>query len=230
MTDASEDLKFTLKVMFDKKNKKVLFAESHYHFADFLLSFLSLPLGRIIRVLNDHYGEKAPAIGSLSNLYRSLAGVDNAGFVSEDAKKILLNPRSPFEVEYKKLKLRITRPQYTQYFECRSCGQSTHSISMYCDQAICIRCPSGHISTIGESIRLPKVYSEGVFAAERASFIISDDLQIFPNVIGIFQIISILGITNMDEAESIDVNIGFNEVIILDSFSIVSFSFCFCLT
>ncbi|KAG6419573.1 hypothetical protein SASPL_121795 [Salvia splendens] len=146
MTDASKDFKFTLKVMIDKKKKKVLFAESDCQFVDVLLSFLTLPLGRIIRALSDHYVEKAPTIGSLSNLYRSLACADNAYFVTEDAKKLLLNPRSPFEVEYGKLK-----------------------------PSIC-------------------------------------------------QIVSLLGITNMDEAEAFDVKIGFNQALSILKASLTSTS------
>ena len=225
MTDASKDFKFTLKVMIDKKKEKVLFAESDCQFVDVLLSFLTLPLGRIIKALNEHY-VNAPIIGSLTNLYRSLAGIDNADFVTDDAKEILLNPRSPFEAEYGMLKLSITDSQPTKYLRC-ACGNSSHTVSIYYDQVKCQKCPSSYVVKIDLPIKESKV-CEGVFTANRSSFIISDDLQIFPSVTGICHIVSLLGITNMDEAEAFDVKIGFNQVI-LDSLFIVSFNFCVCL-
>ncbi|XP_041989867.1 uncharacterized protein LOC121741227 [Salvia splendens] len=220
MSNASEDFKFTLKVMIDKKKKKVFFAESDRQFVDILLSFLSLPMGRILKALNDHFGQKAPAIGGLTNLYRSLACTDNADFVSNDAKNLLLNPRSPFEVECGMLKPSLIDFQPTKYFHCRNCNFGTHSVSIYYDQAVC---QYSHITTTTvEPKKVPKAAFEGVFAADRASFIISDDLKIFPSVLGIFQITSLLGITNMDEAESIEVMIGFNEILSLLKASFIS--------
>ncbi|XP_042068527.1 uncharacterized protein LOC121811692 [Salvia splendens] len=217
MTNASEDFKFTLKVMIDEKKKKVLFAESDCQFVDILLSFLTLPMGRIVKVLNDHFGQKAPAIGSLTNLYHSLACADNADFVSNDAKNLLLNPRSPFEVECGMLKLSLTDFQPTKYFHCGPCSFGTHSVSIYYDQADClIHTVYGRTTTTtDEPKKVAKAAFEGVFAADRASFIISDDLRIFPSAMGIFQIASVLGIANMDKAESIDVNIGLKEILTL---------------
>lgn len=54
--------------------------------------------------------------------------------------------------------------------------------------------------------------TKGVFTSHRASFVISDDLQILPNMAGMFQIFTILGITDIDGAEPATVTIGLNEV------------------
>ncbi|XP_041991596.1 uncharacterized protein LOC121742505 [Salvia splendens] len=118
------------------------------------------------------------------------------------------------------LKQSITESQPAKYFYCYVCGREAHSVSIYHGQANCLRHTT--CDKKDEPKKVPKAASEGVFAADRASFIISDDLEIFPSVIGIFQIISILGITNIDEAESIDVKIGFNEILSLLKGSFVS--------
>ncbi|KAK4401659.1 hypothetical protein Sango_0906600 [Sesamum angolense] len=47
----SEDVKFSLRVMMNKEENKVLYAEVGSSFADVLLSFLTLPLGTIVRLL-----------------------------------------------------------------------------------------------------------------------------------------------------------------------------------
>ncbi|XP_047940788.1 uncharacterized protein LOC125188092 [Salvia hispanica] len=225
MTNAGEDFKFTLKVMIDKKENKMLFAESDCQFVDILLSFLSLPMGRIVKVLNDHFGQKAPVIGSLTNLYRSLACTDNADFVSIDAKNLLLNPRSPFEVECGMLKPSLIDFQPTKYFHCRQCRFGTHSVSIYYDEANCLKHElydriatttfNRMATTTDKPKNVAKAAFEGVFVADRASFIISDDLRIFPSAMGIFQIANVLGIANMDKAESIDVKIGLKEIVSL---------------
>ncbi|EYU34023.1 hypothetical protein MIMGU_mgv1a0195142mg, partial [Erythranthe guttata] len=70
--DANKDVSFSLKVMINKDKNKVLFALIDADFADVLLSFLTLPLGKIVKVLAKHYGEeedRAPVVGSLTSLY-----------------------------------------------------------------------------------------------------------------------------------------------------------------
>lgn len=47
MSDAKE-VKFSLKVLINKQKTKVLFAEAESDFSDVLLSFLTLPLGKIV--------------------------------------------------------------------------------------------------------------------------------------------------------------------------------------
>lgn len=222
MSDVSEDFKFTLKVMINKEKTKVLFAESDSHFVDVLLSFMTLPLGRVIKVLNNHYGEKAPSIGSLSHLYRTLEHFDNAQFVTQDAKEFLLNPRSSFEDEYKMLKLDFIDSQSSrQYFCCFNCRHVSHSVSIYYDQPRCQKC----LYLFIKELDVAEASSKGVFISDKASFIISDDLQIFHSATGLFRIISILGIHGIDEAHAIDVTIGLDEVIF---YSLLTCLFNFC--
>ncbi|XP_057777898.1 uncharacterized protein LOC130996617 [Salvia miltiorrhiza] len=63
---------------------------------------------------------------------------------------------------------------------------------------------------------------DGVFAIHKDSFIISDDLQIFPNEMGISGIVTIVGIADMDKAELIKVDLGFNEIMNLLKASLTS--------
>ncbi|KAL0422624.1 UNVERIFIED_CONTAM: hypothetical protein Slati_3285300 [Sesamum latifolium] len=66
----SEEVKFSVRVVMNKEENKVLFAEADSSFADVLLSFLTLPLGTIVRLLLKHYANEAPIVGSLSTLYQ----------------------------------------------------------------------------------------------------------------------------------------------------------------
>ena len=76
--------------------------------------------------------------------------------------------------------------------------------------------------------------SDGVWTKRTTYFTILDDLQIFPNEIGLVQIRTPLGVTDVHKAEVIQVNLGFNEVI-LDSLISIFFQYllsvlvsCFC--
>lgn len=112
MSDTTKNVEFSLKVMINKEKGKVLFAEAESHFVDILLSFLTLPLGRIIKLFEKQCGDESPTIGSLSHLYRSLAKLDNDSFLTEDAKETLLNPTSSFEAVYERLKLDFSDSLY----------------------------------------------------------------------------------------------------------------------
>lgn len=76
----SEEVKFSLKVVMNKEENKVLFAEVDSSLAEVLLSFLTLPLGTIVRLLVKHYANEPPSIGSLNTLYQGLVNLDSSNF------------------------------------------------------------------------------------------------------------------------------------------------------
>ncbi|XP_057793394.1 uncharacterized protein LOC131010016 [Salvia miltiorrhiza] len=226
MSDAKEGMKLSLKVITNKERNKVLFAEADNHFVDILLSFLTLPLGRVFKVLDNHRGDnEAVTIGSLSSLYHSVANLDSSLFVTEGAKEALLNPKSSFEDEHKRLKLDIAEFQPYEFFYCPSGCSIFLSESMYYDNAgQCLKCRYGFSSMKKEVVKkVPQAaFEDGVFTMYRSSFVISDDLQIFPNLTGLCQIFSILGIADTDEGEAIEVTIGLNEMLRLLKASLIS--------
>ncbi|KAL8474311.1 hypothetical protein ACS0TY_030952 [Phlomoides rotata] len=103
-TDAKED-ELCLKIFINKEKTKVLFAEAGSDFADVLLSFMMLPLGRIVKILERHYGDNAPTIGSLTTLYKGLSNPDTANLWTQYGKELLDNPRSLFD--FSDLKVRV---------------------------------------------------------------------------------------------------------------------------
>ncbi|KAL1566960.1 hypothetical protein AAHA92_02494 [Salvia divinorum] len=194
MSDAT---KFSLNVMINKDKNEVLFAEADNNFVDIVLNFLTLPLGRIIKVLHNH--EAAAGIGSLTNLYHSLQDLDSSYFLTEGAKKALLNPTSSSESEYNMLKVDITDSPPPEYFKCSKCPNSGKTANK--------RSETG---------------SGGVYTTHVSSFIISDDLRILPSDKGYSNTISFLRIRDSDKAETINVDFGFNEVIKLLKASLTS--------
>ncbi|KAG6419567.1 hypothetical protein SASPL_121789 [Salvia splendens] len=98
-------MSLSLKVMINQEKTKVLFAEANSDFINVLLSFLTIPLGKLVTVLQKH--NESAAIGSLTTLYKGLSELDSAHFSTLGAKEMLLNPRSSFRAECRKLGLML---------------------------------------------------------------------------------------------------------------------------
>ncbi|KAL3635469.1 hypothetical protein CASFOL_020016 [Castilleja foliolosa] len=110
-------VKFPLKVVLNKQKTKVLYAEVNSDLADVLLSFLTLPLGMIVRVLQKRDPELL--VGSITTLYKGLRYLDTVHFEKQSCKQMLLNPRTSSEAARHKLKLNIDdTDQPTMYFMC----------------------------------------------------------------------------------------------------------------
>lgn len=208
-----------LKLAMNKHGSKVMLAEVESDFADIMVSFLTRPIGAILRSLQHHYRDKPPRIGSLTTLYNSLASLSIDHFVTELAKEMVVNPRSPFEPEYRKMKLHIGCDD-DKYFTCENwtCPYPRYSnISMYYDVQKC-RCGKNLNRAVGFNEEEDSEAS-GVFMSSSASFVISDDLRLLPNdgVLSVVGTLRRLGIVGIDEFELRDVNIGYNEVIDFNS-------------
>lgn len=170
-----KEVELSLKFFINKEKRKVLFAEAGNDFADVLLSFLTLPLGKIVKILERKYGDKAPSIGSLTTLYNGLKSPDVINLWTKRGKEVLDNAVSMSEPSYLKISVDYT------------------DISIY---------------KFGEPYN-------GVFTPNSASFIICDDLRMFPNVSGsILQTLNKLGVDvkDMQLAETRNVTFGEKEV------------------
>lgn len=151
------EAKLHIKVVINKEKSKVLFAEAGSDFTNVLLSFLLLPLGTIVEVLEKHYGGNAPRFGSFNTLYKGIQNLDIIHFQTLASKRNLLVSTSCYDSESYKLRLKLN-------------------------------------STLPWSSGYERSY-DGVFTQSTASFIISDDLRVMPNVVGsIMKTLTSLGI------------------------------------
>ncbi|KAG6406250.1 hypothetical protein SASPL_133849 [Salvia splendens] len=105
-----KELKLHVTVFVDKERSKVLFAEASSAFVDVLLSFMLLPLGKILKVLEDHNAGEAAAIGSLTTLYRGIVNLGDVHFRTELEKQKLLSPASHYDTESEKLSVNVFKP------------------------------------------------------------------------------------------------------------------------
>ncbi|GMN23902.1 hypothetical protein TIFTF001_000318 [Ficus carica] len=166
----------SLKVLVDKKMNRVIYAESDEDFVDILFSFLTTPIGTIVRLTSN----QSPTLrmGSLNNLYTSVESIGAKYFRSQGRKAMLLSSRNWAESLCKKLKLNIDGDAAaTKHFLCRKLNCS-HRLLCHYEEAIC---------NCGAPMNRQKNLSEteskdhgGVFVKERTRFISSDDLLVMP--------------------------------------------------
>ncbi|XP_073062028.1 uncharacterized protein [Primulina eburnea] len=172
MSGAAQEFQFSLRVVLNQQETKVLYAAVSRDFVDVLLSFFTLPLGTIVRLLVRQHENEAPSLGSLTSLYKGLKDLDVTNFSWDVDRWLLLRPLNYFEVQCRKLRLRIddTNHDICRNFESERC---TKDVMYY---AKLIRCCGGSVNVV----ETPS--GGGVFVTSPQSFIITDDLKVFPDL------------------------------------------------
>ncbi|XP_027352208.1 uncharacterized protein LOC113863032 isoform X2 [Abrus precatorius] len=207
---SSDEQIHPLKVLVDKQTNKVLFAEADKDFVDVLLSFLTLPLGTIARLVAKESNIEAVRVGSLSSLYESVAHLEEEHLCTPTCKEMLLQPRNSMEAYCQQLRLNIDDTDPTKFFLCENleCNRKCKGlVSLFRNQ----RCSCGKLMN---TVLTPKnIILEKGFVKETATFIVSDDLYITPNVFGAsVNLFQKLGIEYMETVEEQIVDITKKEV------------------
>ncbi|TVU15919.1 hypothetical protein EJB05_39463, partial [Eragrostis curvula] len=184
--EKSEEATIDVKLFVDKEKKKVLFAESDKDFVDVLFSFLTMPLGTIVRLL----GKQSQA-GCLDQVYKSVEDLSTDYFQTKACKEMLLAPLNAAFDSCCQLKINIDDTnQPSAVYICRdrfcSAPLSDRAFSSFPD-AVC-KCgksmelagdrPENHgiIAPAGGGFDSVS----GVFVNGCFKFIITDDLVVAP--------------------------------------------------
>ncbi|KAK7373802.1 hypothetical protein VNO80_07222 [Phaseolus coccineus] len=206
-------LQIKVKIVVRKSNKKILYAEGAEDFAEFLLSFLTLPLGGVVLLLRTY-----SSMGSVDNLYNSIdALIEEKFFISKEDK------------------CRLLYPNVAQHFQSNICKQMfpicEHTSTFYRDYpSISVTGSISHMQMhVDEEVRNcdnnenykqmklvdPKSSSEGllkVHANLPAMFIVTDDLVVAPaSLMSGYALVNRLKISLRDVTEK-NVTIGIKEV------------------
>ncbi|KAK7256844.1 hypothetical protein RIF29_30376 [Crotalaria pallida] len=195
----------TLRLVIDEAKNKVVFAHAGKDFVDALLSFLTLPLGTIARLVANESNIEKCSIGSLSSLYESVANLEAKHFLTETCKEMLLQPRNSMESYCQNLKLNIDDTEKMKYFICekRECSRTESGglLSTYRNT----RCTCGKLMNreISPEKGLIRNNNEG-FCQELATFIVFDDLKVMSDN---FQGSVILGIGDVNATKEVTINV-----------------------
>jgi hypothetical protein len=107
------NIQIKVKLVMRKSDGKVLYAQGEKDFADLILSFLSFPLGAVVRVLG---GISSIGFGSIDSLYKSIVNlVEFKYFVSDEIKYRLVDPKLAPLFKYSQNLLPVENPRSCYY-------------------------------------------------------------------------------------------------------------------
>lgn len=176
----SEKKSLSIKLVVDKQNNRFLFAECDKDFVDVLFSFLTLPMGTIIRLLN-----KQSKLGCMDALYQTVEALDKKNFQTEACKEMLLKPRSASESEIKCQHLAVNLKgidSKVYYYFCPDwiCSTEIHCLASTFGNTECL---CGQVMS-SEHHFVNHHYDDGVFVKGTGNFIVTEDLQVTFGSIG----------------------------------------------
>ncbi|KAK8971082.1 hypothetical protein KSP40_PGU004373 [Platanthera guangdongensis] len=166
----------SIKVRFliDKERKRVVFVEAGSAFVDVLFSFLTLPLGSIVRLLNKQSG-----LVSLDNLYESVVQLDAEHLQNDACKEMLLHPWSVAARQCGNLKIKYIYELYpVLFYICRENNCLIQSTIYY---AYTSTVPCGSCGNLMDfEVDWPKKILDegGIFVNDTVDFIMTDDLRV----------------------------------------------------
>ncbi|CAJ2655910.1 unnamed protein product [Trifolium pratense] len=222
-----------LKILVDKQRNKVIFVESTKEFVDTLFSFLSLPLGTIVRLLstknnnNDKQSSDSfPFLDSIQNLYQSVQNLNSDHIWNNPVcKQMLLHPKNPCESLCMKLFLNIddTEPS-NKIFVCDSCKKFTTFQNLNCTCGKPTRQPQNPNSEGDQESSTNVDDQSGVFVRDDGlMFMVFDDLKIVPSsLVTSMQLLIELGYPDLTQLEEIRRNIGKQEILNLLKYTLTS--------
>ncbi|KAF8080292.1 hypothetical protein N665_0959s0022 [Sinapis alba] len=208
---------FSLKLLIDEEQNKVVLAETCKDFADVLCSLLTLPMGTIVRLLEKHQNPQSSSIvGCFHNLYKSVLDMDIDNFKTPGCKNLLMYPRSMQESHCRKLKLNVDDTEATKFFVCPNFVSVESCCKVYSNISTS-RCSCGNSMTREfqvEDGEQDKV--DGVFLSCRTSFIITDDMKVAVNSMGhVLNVLNDLGYSGFDKLQEMVIDVGLEEVLTL---------------
>ena len=193
----------SLKLLVDTEKNRVVFAESEKDFVDILFSFLTLPMGTIIRVL-----DKRSSVECMDKLYESVDNLNCKYLETEACKAMLLQPRSAAEQLCEDLHVNADDLNPRRLYPCPLSYCSSYS-------SICgARCSCGR--AMDWCFHRPQAASgvkNDVFLKGEETYIISDDLHVAPaTVAATLSLLQKLGIKDAEALEKRIVDVVRNEV------------------
>ncbi|KAL5712662.1 hypothetical protein ACHQM5_014809 [Ranunculus cassubicifolius] len=171
--------KITIKLVVNTARNKILFAECDKDFVDILFSFLTLPIGTIIRLAN-----KNSQLGSMDNLYNSVEDLDTDYLHTVSTKRMLLRPKSVAQNKYRNLAFNPFHSVDDQlaHYLCSSpsCSTDVHGlISMFANaKCLCGKVMDKNVVIVENEGMGEGDKTNGVFVKGIRRFMISDDLKV----------------------------------------------------
>lgn len=185
----------TLKLLINKKEQKVLFAEAGKDFVDFLFSLLSLPLAIVAKVLAQdgvRLVYQDAIVGSLCHVYRSVQNLGDKYMESIVNKDKLLRSRESLDsllgFKFKPddhLKLSTSIKSSSNAKELYGCVELTHRASYVTDSPkaicpVCKTCMEASVGYVPPPVAAPYPSSKEGYVKDALTYLVMDDLDVTP--------------------------------------------------
>ncbi|XP_027351309.1 uncharacterized protein LOC113862421 [Abrus precatorius] len=211
---SKQEATIPLRFWVDKEQNRVILVEASGDFVDVLFSFMTLPLGTIIRLASKSQPHQPLEIGCISNLYHSVENFSTDVFWNQICKQMLLSPCNPLEAFCQRLKLKVDDTEPTKYFMCSSCSRSSVLLLSTFAGASCScgKLLSKEMKLMVES-KEESGGENGVFVKGDAMFLIFDDLRVLPSSPGnsVQQLLQ-LGYKDFNKMTEMSLNVGMKEI------------------
>ncbi|XP_020201856.1 uncharacterized protein LOC109787715 [Cajanus cajan] len=212
--------KIKVKIMQRKSNGKILFAQGNKDFVDFLFSFLTIPLGGVV-----HLMEGCSFIGSVDGLYKSVINLDEDYWTSKEVKIKFANPVLAHVFKLSNMLLPICSDVPKYY-----CCTIRHNLFGYLTDSYLTSTHKKIDSTMGNCTALVFVdsicdtgNSDG-YAKGPTMYIATDDLVVMPmSSISVISLLNSMSIPVNDLIEK-EVSIGVKEGVRILQASLMSTS------
>jgi hypothetical protein len=137
----THDIKMDVKLVRSKSQKKIICAEASGNFVDFMFSFLTIPLGSIVKVLDGN-----SFVGRVDNLYKSVESLDSSWCTN--SRSMLLNPgvAPHFDCPNQPLNIPHVHPPLTTYYYGTGTPKQEYNSSYYGYQTVELKIEGGVIS------------------------------------------------------------------------------------
>ncbi|CAO2204602.1 unnamed protein product [Urochloa humidicola] len=226
----------SMKLLIDRKAKRVLFAEAGKDVVDFLFSLLALPVATAVKLV----GTEA-VVGSVGNLYSSVENLDSTYVVKAGGKDALLRPTviSPAASSSNGSLLRLPAAapppsgaaQPKSYFKCSNNYSSgfystSSSCSTYVTDASGVICPSCR-NQMNAALKYVAPSSEQQQAAEKSSaaggaakgfvqgivtYTVLDNLTVTPmSAISSITLLNTFAVKDIGDLQEKTVHLGYDE-------------------
>ncbi|CAL5420230.1 unnamed protein product [Camellia sinensis] len=202
---SNQTAEVSVRILIDEENNRVVCAEAGNDFVDILFSFLTLPIGTIVRLICNQQAE----LGCINNLYGSIENLSITSLWTDACKDMLLHPRSPLKPFCRGLKVNVNDTKPLRYFICSDvCIQRYRSgfLSNYAN-ARCSRClelMSTEISVVGSEFSADSMEkkTDGIFVKRSTAYIVSDNLQVMVSRTG--ALVELLGNVGIEDVNSLN--------------------------
>ncbi|XP_009760386.1 uncharacterized protein LOC107796812 [Nicotiana tabacum] len=175
---------------------------------------LTLPLGTIIRLTKAEAG----AFGCMNNLYQSVENLDEENLFTEHCKTMLLNPRNPYPKYCMKLKVNVEDSDSRKCYQCSACSFKSYFMNVTCQCGGKTNKEQFLKDSVENTCRDKYVFLKGGI-----SFLITDNLQFkCASPSSLVQMLSNVGLSDMNQIREMLVEVGKNEVIHLLARSLIS--------